>query len=143
MEYNDVVVSIVLTLLPVVLAGAIALVKFGIAWLKTKTEAIENEIAQDALEAALIESEVVAIDALRETYELFVKDIKAAKEDGKLTQDEAQQAIENAKDYFLTHISERSLGIVEAAIGPLEQWLQSYLEAKLAGLKADPSNPLS
>jgi len=142
MEYNDVVVSIVLTLLPVVLAGAIALVKFGIAWLKTKTEAIENEIAQDALEAALIESEVVAIDALRETYELFVKDIKAAKEDGKLTQDEAQQAIDNAKDYFLTHISERSLGIVEAAIGPLEQWLQSYLEAKLAGLKADPSNPL-
>lgn len=143
MEYNDVVVSIVLTLLPVILAGIVALIKFGIAWLKTKTEAIENETAQSALEAALFETEAVAVDAVQETYELFVKDIKAAKEDGKLTQEEARQAMDNAKDYFITHISERSLVIIEAAIGPIEDWLQSFLEAKLAGIKTDPSNPLS
>jgi hypothetical protein len=142
MDYNEILVSIVLTLLPVILTGVIALITYGITWLKVKTKDVQNDTAQKALEAALIETEAVAIDAVQGMYDLFVEDIGKAREDGKLTHEEVQQAIENAKDYFLTHISKRSLGIIEASIGPVEQWLQSLLKAKLAGLKADPSNPL-
>ena len=77
----------------------------------------------------------MGIDAVRATNQVLVDELKEKSKDGKLTEDEAQKAMETAKDYFLKHITRDSLKILEASIGPIREWLEGVLEAKLCAEK--------
>ncbi len=85
--------------------------------------------------AALSEADMVARDAIMATKQQVVDDLKAAREDGKLTREEAKAAMDNAINYFVNTISNDSKRILVAAIGPFENWLEEFIEAKLGEVK--------
>jgi hypothetical protein len=135
MDWNDITLQAVQTLLPVVVAALVALIGYGVAYLRKQTEKVGNEIAQRALWEALGEAERVAVDALNATNQVLVDKLKQASADGKLTETEARQAMTEAKEYFLNHTSEGGMEILTAALGPVQLWLEDFLEAKLGEQK--------
>jgi DNA-binding HxlR family transcriptional regulator len=66
---------------------------------------------------------------------MLVDRLKEASEDGKLTKEEAAEAMRMAVEYLQSHLTPGALQILQAAYGPIEEWLESYLEAKLAQQK--------
>lgn len=136
MTWNDVGLELAKMLLPVVAALLIALVGYGISYLRKQTQAIENEMARKALNDALTEAEIVATDAIKATNQVLVDALKEKAADGKLTREEAVAAMNTAKLYFTQHITKGSKDVLEAALGPVSEWLEGLLEAKLAGEKS-------
>mgnify|MGYP000959007256 CR=1 FL=1 len=122
-------------LLPVISLCLAVLIGYGVALLRKKIEEIDNEIARQSLSTALTEAESVGIDAVRATNQVLVDELRAKSEDGKLTKGEAEEAMGVAKDYFLEHITFGSLEILEASLGPVREWLEGFLEAKLSAEK--------
>ncbi len=137
MTWNDIALQAVQALMPVVVAALVALIGYGVAYLRKQTEKIDNEIVQQALWAALGEAEQVAKDAVYATNQVLVDKLKAASADGKLTEEEARLAMTEAKNYFVNHISEGSMDILTAALGPVQLWLEDFLEAKLGEQKQE------
>ena len=135
--WNDIALQIVELLLPIVVALLVALIGYGVAYLRQKTAEINNKIARDSLDAALAEAEVVAINAVRATNQVLVDALREKNEDGKLTKEEALQALQTAKDYFIVTISKDSLKILTAALGPVEDWIGQLIEAKVAETKIE------
>ena len=119
-------------LLPVIALFLVVLIGYGVALLRKKIEEIDNEIARQSLSAALTEAELVGIDAVLATNQVLVDELKEKSKDGKLTEDEAKEAMGVAKDYFLSHITSGSLKILEASLGPVREWLEGFLEARLS-----------
>ena len=122
-------------LLPVIALFLAVLIGYGVALLRKKIEEIDSEIARQSLSAALTEAESVGIDAIRATNQVLVDELKEKSKDGKLTEDEAKEAIGVAKDYFVDHVTSGSLEILEASLGPVREWLEGFLEAKLSAEK--------
>ena len=110
---SDFAVEVAEILLPVVALFLVVLFRYGVALLRKRIDEIDNEIARQALCAALAEAESVGIDAVRATNQVLVDELKEKSKDGKLTEDEAQKAMETAKDYFLKHITRDSLKILK------------------------------
>ncbi|NLA07230.1 MAG: hypothetical protein GX872_06325 [Firmicutes bacterium] len=129
-------------LLPVIALFLVALIGNGVALLRKKIEGIDNEIARQSLSTALTEAESVGIDAVRATNQVLVNELRAKSEDGKLTEDEAKEAMGVAKDYFLGHITSGSLEILEASLGPVQEWLEGFIEAKLSAEKRGLISPV-
>lgn len=135
-SWNDLGLQLAELLLPVVAALLITLIGYGVAYLKKQTQSIDNEIARKALNDALTEAEFVATDAIRATNQVLVDAFKQRAADGKLTKEEAIAAMTMAKSYFLSHVTAGSKQVLEAALGPINEWLEGFLEAKLAAEKA-------
>lgn len=135
MSWNDLGLQLAELLLPVVAALLIALIGYGVTYLKKQTQSIDNEIARKALNDALTEAEIVAKDAIKATNQVLVDAFKEKSADGKLTKEEALAAMNTAKMYFMNHVTAGSKQILEAALGPVSEWLESFLEAKLAAEK--------
>lgn len=127
--------EIVQMLLPVIAALLMALIGYGVAFLKAKTNALNEGVAKQSILASINEAEQVAKNAVMAVKQALVDDLKKAAEDGKLTDQEKQAALNKAKNIFMATISKNSLGILEAAIGPVQNWLDQLLEAKLAEFK--------
>ena len=127
--------EIVQMLLPVIAALLMALIGYGVAFLKAKTNALNEGVAKQSILASINEAERVAKNAVMAVKQTLVDDLKKAAEDGKLTDQEKQAALSKAKNIFMATISKNSLGILEAAIGPVQNWLDQLLEAKLAEFK--------
>ncbi len=137
MTLSELGLQIAQALLPVLVAFLIALVSYGISLLRGKAADIKNDTLRKSLDNAFYEAEVVAIDAIRATNQVFVDEIKAKSADGKLTKEEAKEAMSIAKNYFLTHLTTNSKSVLEGALGPINEWLESFLEAKLGQTKIE------
>ena len=137
MTLSELGLQIAQALLPVVATFLIALVSYGISLLRGKAADIKNDTLRKSLDNAFYEAEVVAIDAIRATNQVFVDEIKAKSADGKLTKEEAKEAMSIAKNYFLTHLTTNSKSVLEGALGPINDWLEGFLEAKLAQTKIE------
>jgi hypothetical protein len=135
MGWGDIGLQLAQLLLPVIAALVAALIGVGIAYLRRQAEQIGNQVARDALQAALAEADRVAREAITSTAQTFVDDLKAGREDGKLTEEEARQAMERAKDYFLARTSRDSMLVLESALGPVEDWMEGYLESQIGAEK--------
>ncbi len=121
--------------LPVFALFLVVLIGYGVALLRKKIEEIDNEIARRSLSAALVEAESVGTDAIRATNQVLVDELRSRSEDGKLTKDEAHEAMGVATDYFVRHVTSDSMRILEASLGPIQEWLEGFLEAKLSAEK--------
>jgi uncharacterized protein YnzC (UPF0291/DUF896 family) len=135
MILNAFALKVVEILLPVIGLFLVVLIGYGVALLRKKIEEIDNEIARQSLSAALTEAESVGVDAVRATNQVLVDELKEKSKDGKLTEGEAKEAMGVAKDYFLEHITSGSLEILEASLGPVRDWLEGFIEAKLSAEK--------
>jgi hypothetical protein len=137
MTLSELGLQIAQALLPVVVAFLIALISYGISLLRGKAADIKNDTLRKSLDNAFYEAELVATDAIRATNQVFVDEIKAKSADGKLTKEEAKEAMSIAKNYFLTHLTTNSKSVLEGALGPINEWLESFLEAKLGQTKVE------
>lgn len=137
MTWDSIALKIVEILLPVFGLLLTALIAYGVAYLRKQTQKLSNEVVRDALYAALAEAEQQAANAVKATNQVLVDELKAAREDGKLTEAEKKQALEMAKNIFLANISNGALETLKSGIGPIEQWLTGLLEAKVAEVKQE------
>lgn len=135
MNWDKFLADILETLIPILVALLTALVGYGIAFLKKKTEALRDEKIKSLINNALNEADRVAEEAILATQQKFVDDIKKASEDGKLTKEEAIQALEMAKAYFMSHITSTSKEVIAQLFDNLNEWLEDLIEAKLGQIK--------
>jgi len=121
-------------------------------WLLKAAGGIKQTQLRESLTAALNQAQTVALDAVTHTQQILVDELKARSEDGILTKDEAHEAMVAAMTYFKGHISPWALSVLQAAYGPIDEWLRGLLEAKLGALKwgeeayaitVPPSSPAS
>lgn len=129
------VVSLSEILIPLIGLLITALIGFGIAYLQAKVQEIKHKAARESLQAALAEAEYQAANAVKTVQQTLVDNFREAAEDGKLTDEEKQLALETAKEAFLNSISVGALDTLKAAVGPVEDWLTELLEAKVLELK--------
>ncbi len=138
MTWNDVAVKAVEALLPLIVMMLTIALGYLAGWLRQQARKVQQEVVQESFLAAIDEMERVAYDAIDATNQVLVADLKEASEDGKLTREEAARAMRKAKEYFVGHITPGALQVLQAAYGPIEQWLEEYLEAQLAKAKGSP-----
>jgi len=135
MNWDKFLGDLVEALIPVLVALLTTLIGYAIAFLKKKTELIKDEQLRNIIQRALDEANEIADQAVLATQQKFVDNIKKAREDGKLTKEEAKEAMDMAISYFKTHITDESLKILEELYIDVDKWLEEFLEAKLGQLK--------
>ena len=135
MTWNDIVMQLIQALMPVIAALFVALLGYLVTFISKHQQKIKNDILRESLGAAIAEAHIVGRDAILYTQQTLVDKLKEAAEDGKLTKEEAAQALAEAKAYFIAHLSTRSKNILAEALGPINEWLESFLEAKLGEYK--------
>lgn len=135
MNWNDIVLQLVQYLVPAIGGLLVALLGYLVAYLSKQTKKVNNELLRAILDGAKDEAHSVAYDAIMATQQKLVDDLKAAAEDGKLTKEEAREALTEAKIYFINHISDSSRQVLVEALGPMKDWLDDFLEAKLGEIK--------
>lgn len=138
MTWNDVAIKAVEALIPLVVMVLTVALGYLANWLRQQAAKTKSEVVRAAFEAAIDEAEQVGRDAIMATQQVLVEDLKKASEDGKLTREEAARAMRKAMEYFQNHITPGALQVLQAAYGPIEQWLEEYLEAQLAKAKGSP-----
>lgn len=147
MTWSDIgarALDIILPLLAVVLT---AVAGAAFRWLLAKAANISKQTVRDAISAGLAELQRVVTDAIAATNQMLVNDLKEASSDGKLTKDEMRLAMSNTLTYVRTHLGGWAMTVLQAAYGPIGEWLESYVEAQIgkgkAGELAVPLSPLA
>jgi dGTP triphosphohydrolase len=129
---DKLMITAIEVLVPLATALIVAGIGYLVAFLQAKTAAIKFSVLRTSLDAALMEAGNVAIEAVQYVKQTFSDDIKAASADGKLTKEEAAEALQKAKNYFLTHITENSASILIKAVANWEEWIAGLIETKVA-----------
>lgn len=87
------------------------------------------------LTQALIILDQIAIDVVQELNQTVVNDLKAAKADGKLTRDEAEQIKHKAIELVLKKMGGDILKTLQAYMGPITNILTTKIEAAVFDAK--------
>lgn len=132
---DEIIAQAVEILAPAVATLIVALLALAAAYLRRLTAQIESDVARRALDSAIAEAHIVAATAVRETQQVLVDEWRRGREDGTLTAEEREQALQAARDVFLRVISQRSMDVLTAALGPVQEWLDDLLEAQVQTLK--------
>jgi len=131
MEFTDLTQQIISALAPLVVALLGALIAYATKYFRDKAVGIKVTFLRDALDRALQEAQAVATESVAYANQKFVEDLKEKAADGKLTADEAREAMSIAVQYFVTHISQESARILKAALGDIGTWVESLIETKV------------
>jgi len=107
------------------------LIGFGINYLKVKAKDIKNDSIRKALFTSLDEAERIADKSINSVEQTFVKKLRKANEDGKLTEKEKRDALTQAKQTFINTLSNESIDIIKSQTDNFDKWVADYLEAKL------------
>jgi hypothetical protein len=149
MDWKETLLSLAYAILPILGAFLVQLIRYGITYLKNKTESVENEQALLLLLSALDEAETVAVNTVNAIQQQLVDDLKEAHEDGKLTEEEIEMIKERAYATFVSQLSQGSKQILVSSVDNFAEWAKTLIEAKLGAMKrgtekqvSDLSNPL-
>ena len=138
MTWNQFWVEVLNALIPLLALAVTIAIAMLAEWLRRKAGQVQQDVVRESFLAAIFELERVANDAILATNQILVEKLKEAAADGKLTKEEAEAAMRMAVEYFMTHLTPGALQVLQAAYGPIEQWLEEYLEAQLAKAKGSP-----
>jgi len=124
------------------LAPALATLIVTLLWLAVRflqrlTAGIESDVARRSLDSAIAEAYLAASTAVREAQQTLVDEWRRGREDGTLTPEERRLAMDAARTAFFRVVSARALDVLQAAWGPVEEWLDGLLEAQVQQLKAE------
>ena|SRR5690606_3938878 len=124
------------------LAPALATLIVTLLWLAVRflqrlTAGIESDVARRSLDSAIAEAYLAASTAVREAQQTLVDEWRRGREDGTLTPEERRLAMDAARTAFFRVVSARALDVLQAAWGPVEEWLDGLLEAQVQVLKAE------
>jgi hypothetical protein len=131
MDWADLGIKLLEMLLPIIGTLITALLGLGVAYLSKEIQKVKIGVAREALDEALAELYRVASDAIKYVNQVYVDDIKKAREDGKLTEEERREAMNKAKMYFIKQLPANIESVLEKALGPIELWLEDFLEARV------------
>lgn len=127
----------------------VAVVYFGAAWLTARTQAIRDENRRRQVKDLIQLARDHLSGAVKETAQTFVNDRKAAREDGKLTEEEKAEARERAVRAFLDRLGAGGQDLIRTAVPNLQEWAMHELESLLwdqklleAAAAASPKSPL-
>lgn len=135
MNWSNIALQIIEILSPVIYLLLAAILGFVVNWIRKKIEELDDNIFTQTVFTALNEIEKVTRDAIMYTNQVLIDELKEHTKEGTLTREQAEMAMETAINYFKTHITENSLAIGIGSLGPLQDWLEDYIEAKLGEMK--------
>src|SRR5690606_39757746 len=130
-------IEIVPYLAPALATLIVAFLGLGTAYLRRLAAQIENDVGRRSLDSAIAEAYLAASTAVREAQQTLVDEWRKGREDGTLTPEERRLAMDAARTAFFRVISERALEVLEAARGPVDDWLDDLLEAQVQTLKIE------
>lgn len=129
MDWSDLAFRLLEMLLPIAAAFVIALIGYGISLIKQKTDAIQAEDLRQEIGESLdfLHSTIATtVDAISQET---VDDLKALREDGKLTEEEKAQFKRQAVERVMASMSQTTKDILEYVVGNLTEYVQSVIEA--------------
>ena len=125
---NDLLQSVLVTIIP--LLGTLLSVFIGylIAYLKKKTEALQNQYTRELIDRVLDEAQRAIEQAVMATEQEYVRVIK----DGKLTREQAEEAKRRANETFRKLMTVSSLQILNNVVSDLNEFIDNAIENYVA-----------
>jgi uncharacterized membrane protein len=125
---NDLLQSVLVTVIP--LLGTLLSVFIGylIAYLKKKTEALQNQYTRELIDRVLDEAQRAIEQAVMATEQEYVRVIK----DGKLTREQAEEAKRRANETFRKLMTVSSLQILNNVVSDLNEFIDNAIENYVA-----------
>jgi hypothetical protein len=111
-------------LLAVLIAMVIALIKLGTAWIESKTSQIQNTKVRDAF----LHVEAAVESAVNQTAQQEADSLKAAAQDGKLSEEEKQKLKQIAIDRAMAFVSLDAVELVKDNIQDFTAWIDALVE---------------
>ena len=108
---------------------AFALVSWGLGIL---TKLINSKIKNETVAGYLTEADNIALEAVKMTYQTYVQSLK---EQDKFDLDAQKEALNKAKNMFITSLSTNAASYFKNLFGDLDEWATNKIEAKLYDLK--------
>lgn len=129
MEINEIITIIITTvIIPLLTWGVKTLTNLADA----KIEQIKNKTIQDAFADARMELEDAVFAAVAETQQVFVEALKA---DGQFTAEDAKTAFNKSFERTKEIMSNSGMNIIETATGALDALITAQIEKAIKQLK--------
>lgn len=117
-------VIVAAVLLPMLAYG----IKYGVAYLQSKADAIENEILRNIIKEAISSVE----QAVLYVMQTYVDGLKTA---GKFDKEAQAEALLKAKEAASELISSEAQAVIEAVYGDFDTWLSTRIEQTVRATK--------
>jgi hypothetical protein len=115
-----------------ILVYTLPLMTTGITVVLTMAGIYLNRKYQNSkLSQALLIVDQVVIDVVKELNQTVVEELKAAKVDGKLSKDEAEQIRNKAVDLILKRLGSDMIKIIQTSMGPVTDVVITKIEAAI------------
>lgn len=119
-------VIVAAVLLPMLAYG----IKYGVAYLQSKADAIENEILRNIIKEAISSVE----QAVLYVMQTYVDGLKTA---GKFDKEAQAEALLKAKEAASELISSEAQAAIEAVYGDFDTWLSTRIEQTVRATKLE------
>lgn len=122
--------------LAVPLSGLVGLlIVYATVLLHKRIQLINHEYARDKASDILWRVSDEARNAVKVVAQTYTNDIKAARADGKLTEEEKREALNRAKQVMFTHLGQAGLRELEYVVEDVNTYIENMIEGALADLK--------
>ena len=128
-DWQQLVYNVILALVPVLAAALTALIGMGFTYLRARYEWM-----QEARTVAQVESTLYAL--VQEANQELVDKAKAAREDGKLTPEEAEEIKREVIARFYETLTMEQGKILQAITDDIDRWLSAKIEEMVVKAKA-------
>ena len=133
MDWQQLVYDVILALVPVLASALIALIGAAFSYLRARYRWM-----QESLTIQQAESTLYAL--VQEANQEFVEAAKQAREDGKLTPEEAQETKQRVMTRFYMTLTREQFELLRAITGDLERWLSAKVEEMVVRAKLEAKN---
>ena len=129
MNWQQLVYDVILALVPVLTTALIALIGAGFSYLRARYEWM-----QEARTVAQVESTLYAL--VQEANQTLVEEARRAREDGKLTPEDAERIKTAVIERFWQIVTVEQSRMLQAIADDVEAWLSAKIEEMVVKAKA-------
>lgn len=124
-QVQEIIINAVLLLVPV-------LVSYLIAFIKKKTDELQNKINKDEVNKYIDILESTVLNVVTCVEQTFVKQIK---EKGEFNKEFAEEAFEEAKKSILNILGTSGVEVLQTAYGDIDELLKALIESAVKKIK--------
>jgi len=129
MDWQQLVYDVILALIPVLVSAITALIGMSFTYLRAR-----HEWMQESRTVAQVESTLYAL--VQEANQEFVDKAKAAREDGKLTPEEAEEIKREVIARFYETLTAEQQKVLLAISDDVNRWISAKIEEMVVKAKA-------
>ncbi len=122
---------VLLALLSALGTLAVYYVKLLTTRIKNDIEAMEDEQAAKIARRVINDAESLILTAIEEVHQTYTMDIKAASEDGKLTKEEATEALNRAVNRVMDLMPDEMYESLQSLFPDVEEWIIAKIQSFL------------